>query len=193
LREALHKTILGRRCLASCRRLFDFSIEVRDERPITRDGLAEAAEDVLLWVQRELALWRSAEAPPAAVAWELYAAQRWVRLAYCERHTSVEAKRYELAVADGAPLALCIGTSISVDVRRWKRVSRLLGRSGVTTWAPGCRRVIPDVRDSERHFWRVWCDDCAPNRGQTTRKWKSRVWRSSQAWEDDLRRAEQAT
>ena len=141
----------------------------------------------LIWVQRELALWHSEEVPPPAVAWELHTAQSWARLAYCEQHTAVETKQYELTVTDGAPLTLCIGTDISVDIRQWRRVPSLLGRAGVTTLAPGCRRVIPDVPDSERHFWRCWCDDCAPNTGQTRRKWTAEIKRRTYAWERDLR------
>jgi hypothetical protein len=67
--------ILGALCPDAQARLFDFSVERRDRRPVTRDGLQLASETVLTCVQGEYHACTSPLEPTAAI--ELASARLW--------------------------------------------------------------------------------------------------------------------
>jgi hypothetical protein len=193
VRAGLADTILGSRCLNACQRLFDYSVDLRDDPVPHVQGLREASEEVILWTQRELAALLSDEPLPPAVAFQLHTWQWLARRAHLEQHgRQCDVKTYEVAVTDGAPLAICMGTNISLDVSSYRRVAASRGKTNVVTAAFGCFRVFPDTTQTSRRMWRPWCDRCTPNTGQKRRAWKAEMRRRARIWESAIRARERA-
>jgi hypothetical protein len=160
--------IVWSHCSKAVVRLFDFSNERRDE--ITYDGLQEAGEAVLEAVQDELRTQRSPL--PLSVASELAISRLWAIHALSVLTGSyAHAKRYELQVTSGAPLAVCIGTGpwfppVS-GFRKLKKVRSYWGEVSIP--AAGCHAIMAESTRFGGVMWRYWCDDCAPNKGAKVR------------------------
>ena len=151
-------------------RLFDFSIELVDRAPVTHEGLQEASEATLGAVQDEL---RVRTSPlELAVASELAFARLWAihaLLGLTGSHS--HAKRFELEVTSGRPLAVCVGKSPWFPpVAGFRKLQTVRSYWGdVFVPALGCHAVIPESTRLGGVMWRYWCDDCAPNRGAKAR------------------------
>jgi hypothetical protein len=192
-------------CKAAYERLFDYTIEARNDAiGINQEGLLEAAESILARAQRTLVELRSDEPLDISVASELLLAQDWARQAHEEVHGSPgRVKAFEIAAANGHPLAICRGSSITFDVSG--AVADALERSGartsrdglepgeVRTDAPGCLRIFEDsMRTSARRttMWRVWCPEHTPNTGQSLRRWRAEMRNRTREWQLQIRSAE---
>ena len=169
-RAGLQKTILWSHCPEAQLKLFDFSNEILDRIQVTRDGLIECAEAVLCAVQVELT---SRSSPlELAVASELAISRLWAihALSVCTG-SHAHAKRFELRIAGGAPLAVCVGTGPwfppVAGFRKVKRLQTLWGEVFVP--ALGCHAVIAESTRIGGVMWRYWCDECAPNSGAKAR------------------------
>jgi hypothetical protein len=168
--------ILAAYGVASLERLFDYSTRVDDDHDYRT--LRDAAENVLAWVQIELAKRPIHEALTLEVATELHFAQLWARRAHLEQHADESlVKEFELWVSDGAPRTICWGTS-----HRFRVDDDLATRAGretliVTTYASGCLCVFADATQNERKRWWYWCDRHQPSKARLARRWELKVTR----------------
>jgi hypothetical protein len=168
-----HK-ILGGQCLGALERLFDYSLQLRENGRIEIEDLATAAEMVLSCVQREL-LGRASPLE-IEVAFELAYARAWAIHALVYVHGPRAAKEIELRLTDGAPLTICTG-------RTWQRYpyreraapflgkvvsGRLADGREFRIPAYGCFAIFADTTQTTRWAWAHWCPDCKPNTG---RRW----------------------
>lgn len=114
-------------------------------------------EQVIRCVQREL---RQCDSPlDHAAAYELYIAQWWAIYALREWKGGRTAKETQIRLADGRPLAICIGGGKGRDVQT------SLGTSRVS--AQGCYAVFEDVtRLTGGKMWPKLCPDCRPRNGK---------------------------
>jgi hypothetical protein len=143
--------ILGARCPDEQCVLFDYSIEERDGRrtALTDELLLGACEAVLSAVHDELV----ARAPgplDAAAAFEFDNARRYARDALRQRLSGREARELELRIADGAPLAICIGS-------RKPRAVATKSAGTVHVPATGCYAVFPGSIRATGGRMAVWC------------------------------------
>jgi hypothetical protein len=140
-------------------RLFKFSVAIRDGCTPDHAGLEEAAKTVLSHVHREL---RERESPlDYAAAWGLNNAKRWAIRALADREGKIRAKKIELNLTQGKPLAICMGSQTSVDTEMGHLHLPVLG----------CRSVFRDATHvtGGNRMWRDWCDNCPPNKAQPLR------------------------
>ena len=158
--------ILWARCSEAQLRLFDFSNELRSRVPVRKDALHGAAEEILRAVQEEL----QARASPLEIAEasELGIGRLWAIHALSVVTSSHScAKRFELEITGGAPLAICLGTGPWYPpVAGFRSVQRVQSFGGVV-YVPklGCYSIIPESTRLGGVMWRYWCDDCAPRKG----------------------------
>ena len=158
--------ILCARCPDAQLRLFDFSIEVANGAPVTDDGLRDAAEATLYAVQDEL---RARSSPlDLSVVSDLAFGRLWAIYALLF-HTGSHshAKRFELEITDGAPLAICLGTGPWFPpVAGFRRTLRVRTH-WKDVWVPacGCNAIMPESTRLGGVMWRYWCHSCAPNTG----------------------------
>lgn len=167
VREELPTTqpILGARCPRAQARLYDWSVNRRDQ-----NGVGSASEVVLAWVQKEL---RERESPlDVAAAFELAGARRWALAALIELHGKKRAKEIELELADGAPLAICMGPRTFVHGGErvdYLPVQTIHGLTHVPLYGQGCRAVFHDTTRITGRMWRYWCPECKPSKRQARR------------------------
>ena len=134
--------------------------------PFRREGLLDASETILRVVQEEL---RTRTSPlDIAVAIEIAGARLWaIHALSLVTGSHSYAKRIELEMTDGAPLAVCVGTGPF-----WPAVAGFQ-KTWPVQWykrelslpALGCRAVMPESPRLGGVMWRYWCDECAPNKG----------------------------
>lgn len=155
--------ILGARCTDAQSVLFDYSIEERDGRmsALTEELLLDACEAVLRAVHDELMTRAPGPLDPAA-AFELDSARRYARHALRQRRRGRAARELELSIADGVPLAICVGS-------RKARVVRTYSAGTVHVPASGCYAVFPDSIRATGGRMAVWCPACKQSRTQRGR------------------------
>jgi hypothetical protein len=180
-RAALADTILGRRCLPACERLFDWSNDLFSDTW----GLAAAAEEVITAAQQEL-LGRESPLEPG-VGFELGYARASAVFALCEVSTQSVAKSTELRLTDDAPLTICTGfTRLTIkrviEEGEELRYAPFLGSMvkvpvihrneprDLYVPAFGCFAIFLDTTQKSRKAWRHWCDDCKASTSQRPRQ-----------------------
>lgn len=145
----------GRRTGAE--RVARYGKPVSCEKGISRDGLADAAEQVARWVQSELhgrgdepidmldcgALWQARLSYQNALYW-LVGHAAW--------------KSLEMRVSpDGVARSICVGSNVRVPVRIYwfgrLREERMHGY-------PGCLRAFPESPSGPGRPWARWCPEC---------------------------------
>jgi hypothetical protein len=152
-------SILGKRCRRAQERLFSFSVAIRERQEPKFAGLEKAARTVLFNVHCEL---RECASPlEEAAAWELSNAKKWAIRAFAYVPGEVRAKKIEVELTQGEPLAICMGSQTSVDTEMGLLHLPVLG----------CRSVFPDATHvtGGNRMWRDWCDKCPPNQAQPLR------------------------
>jgi hypothetical protein len=105
---AADQPILGARCPAAQARLFEFSVEIRERTHVDEAGLEDAAREVFICVQEELALLDSPVDLVAAL--DLTNALWWERKALMYLHGAIGEKRIEMTLCDSSPLTVCVGS-----------------------------------------------------------------------------------
>jgi hypothetical protein len=182
-------------CNAARVRLFDYSIELRDDPQCYPDaiGLEQAARQILRAYNRDLGHRKRSKAVDAPAAFELESARSWalsaLRLIYLRAGA---VKKVELEEAEpGQLLAICIGGAYSAVAQFGGRhpVAPLeVPMSGLdkplVVPARGCLRIFNDPGKQVgggRNQWPRWCPDCDPSKGQTRRSQISAHQRSVRA------------
>jgi hypothetical protein len=144
------------------RRMFDYSVQVRDGRARDTNGLQEAAEETFRCVQATLA--ESAAPLAEATVFELASAQRWQRhaLRYVFGNSLAAVKRRELELVE-SPLTLCMGARTPRSIQTFS-----YGELHMPVW--GCFAVFADsLRTSGGWMWQSWCPACQQSRTQRGR------------------------
>jgi hypothetical protein len=81
------------------------------------------------------------------------------------------AKRFELEITGGAPLAVRLGTGPWFpDVAGFRKLQKIQTHWG-DVFVPklGCHAIIPELTRLGGVMWRYWCEPCAPNKGAKAR------------------------
>lgn len=161
---AKEQPILGSRCPRAQARIFIYSVELRDGRIPTIDGLGHAAQVVTACIHQVLL--ESASPLELGTAQELWNAKRWAMRALVEtsRGSKIRAKEVEMRLTGERPLTICMGSPKPVVV------DTELGSLDVPMLGLGCRCVYPDsTRITGGRMWRFWCKTCDKNRPQLWR------------------------
>jgi hypothetical protein len=125
--------------------------------PPARDGVLEAAEELLDACQRDLASFPSPVEP--GIARELARDRFWAISALIYYLGDKGAKETQLRVTNGAPLAICTGDAYRVGARRLRSVQTTQGRFDFSV--KGCRSIFPDViRTDGGKMWPGSCPGC---------------------------------
>lgn len=124
-----------------------------------KDGLQEAAEDVLRWVQEQLL---ALESPVEYQLARSLARDRYQAItALISLDGQSAAKRTVLRIAKGATLTLCMGDAYRVGGIRehWKKAVET--DAGTLSFSVrGCGAKIPDQARTSSDMWPGLCEDC---------------------------------
>ena len=163
--------ILGALCPSEQAALFDYSVQVRDRLKIAEEGLHGAATAVLTAVQQELRVRRPLL--DTAAAFGLASAREWALHALVYLEGKQGAKRLEIALAGGEPLAICgvpvyVEDRPSIGFRGAKPIESPFGLVNLPNF--GCFGVFPDsLREDRGRMWSYWCPRCEPSASKATR------------------------
>ena len=171
-REGLRDSPLAPACLPALEVLCDYSDNLGGwvKREIPTGELVPAAKMVLRAVQNDLLQRR--DRPPSAENIQFAYARHWALHALTDRMRVSEAKRVDLDVTDGRPLAVCTGA----DLRGWSYqasrppillgtpVDLKVGNGKVTTPAFGCFVIFDDSVRTSAKPWSFSCPACRARR-----------------------------
>jgi hypothetical protein len=151
-------------------RLFFYSLQVRDRKEIRQQGLRDAAERVLEFVQLQLQGHGCGAVLDVDTAFQLASAREWAlhALVYLSPDKK-SAKARELEIAAGHPLTICgVPTKLSIGFRKSKAIETAYGQMRLPN--SGCFGVFPDsVRHDRGVMWSYWCPRCEPSASKMTR------------------------